>query len=120
MAIMVGTGQSARRGVYIRNGGSLETASKLTTIVFDKTGTITGGKPRVTDFIVAPEASEERILALAAAAEVGSEHFLAQSIVAYAVDRHVSPVQAEEFKNSPGHGIIARVDGCEVLVGNRA
>ena len=119
MAIMVGTGQSARRGVYIRNGGSLETASKLTTIVFDKTGTITEGKPRVTDFIVAPEASEERILALAAAAEVGSEHFLAQSIVAYAVDRHVNPVKAEEFNNNPGHGIIARVDGCDVLVGNR-
>ena len=118
MAIMVGTGQSARRGVYIRNGGSLEMASKLTTIVFDKTGTITEGKPRVTDFIVAPEASEERILALATAAEVGSEHFLAKSIVAYALDRHIKTVQAEEFNNSPGHGIIARVDGCDVLVGN--
>ena len=120
MAIMVGTGQSARRGVYIRNGASLEMASKLTTIVFDKTGTITEGKPRVTDFIIVSEESEERILALAAAAEVGSEHFLAKSIVAYALDRNVSPVEADEFNNIPGHGIIARVDGCEVLVGNRA
>ena len=120
MAIMVGTGQSARRGVYIRNGASLEMASKLTTIVFDKTGTITEGKPRVTDFITVSEESEERILALAAAAEVGSEHFLAKTIVAYALDRNVSPVEADEFNNIPGHGIIARVDGCDVLVGNRA
>ncbi|MDD1636605.1 MAG: HAD family hydrolase, partial [Methylococcaceae bacterium] len=85
MAIMVGTGQSARRGVYIRNGASLEMASKLTTIVFDKTGTITEGKPWVTDFISVSEESEERILALAAAAELGSEHFLAKTIVAYAL-----------------------------------
>ena len=120
MAIMVGTGQSARRGVYIRNGASLEMASKLTTIVFDKTGTITEGKPRVTDFITAPEANEERILALVAAAEVGSEHFLAKTIVAYALDLNVSPVEADEFNNVPGHGISARVDGCKVLVGNRA
>jgi len=120
MAIMVGTGQSARRGVYIRNGASLELASKLTTIVFDKTGTITEGKPRVTDFINVSEASDERVLALAAAAENGSEHFLAKTIVAYAVDRNVSPAEAEEFNNIPGHGITARVDGCEVLVGNRA
>jgi Cu+-exporting ATPase len=120
MAIMVGTGQSARRGVYIRNGASLEMASKLTMIVFDKTGTITEGKPRVTDFISVSEENEERILALAAAAEVGSEHFLAKTIVAYALDRNVSPVEADEFNNIPGHGIIARVDGCEVLVGNRA
>ena len=120
MATMVGTGQSARRGIYIRNGESLEMASKLTTIVFDKTGTITEGKPRVTDFISISEVGEERILALVAAAEVGSEHFLAKSIVAYALDRNVSPVEADDFNNSPGHGIIARVDGCEVLVGNRA
>ncbi len=120
MAIMVGTGQSARRGVYIRNGASLEMASKLTTIVFDKTGTITEGKPRVTDFINVSKESEERILALVAGAETGSEHFLAKSVVAYALDRNVSLVEADEFNNSPGHGIIARVDGCEVLVGNRA
>ena len=120
MAIMVGTGQSARRGVYIRNGASLEMASKLTTIVFDKTGTITEGKPRVTDFFTVSEASEERILALAAAAEVGSEHFLAKSIVAYARDRNICPIVAVEFNNIPGHGIIARAEACEVLVGNLA
>ena len=120
MAIMVGTGQSAKRGVYIRNGASLEMASKLTTIVFDKTGTITEGKPRVTDFMVVSEVGEARVLALVAAAEVGSEHFLAKSIVAYAQDRNVSLIEAAEFNAIPGHGISARVDGCDVLVGNRA
>ncbi|MFZ2311738.1 MAG: heavy metal translocating P-type ATPase [Methylobacter sp.] len=120
MAIMVGTGQAARRGVYIRNGESLEMASKLTTIVFDKTGTITEGKPQVTDFIAVVKKSEERILALAAAAESGSEHFLAKTIVSYALDRHVSPVKIETFTNFPGHGIHARVDGCDVLIGNRS
>ena len=120
MAIMVGTGQSARRGVYIRNGESLEMASKLTTIVFDKTGTITEGKPRVTDFISVSKKSEERILTLAAAAESGSEHFLAKTIVSYAMDRNISSIKVDEFNNSPGHGIVARVDGCEVLIGNRS
>lgn len=118
MAIMVGTGQSAKRGVYIRNGSSLEMASKLTTIIFDKTGTITEGKPRVTDFIVAAKQNEEQILALAAAAEFDSEHFLAKTIVAYAQFRNVSPGNVEEFNNIPGHGIKARVDGSEVLIGN--
>ena len=120
MATMVGTGQAARRGVYIRNGESLEMASKLTTIVFDKTGTITEGKPRVTDFIAVAKKSELRILTLVATAESGSEHFLAKTIVAYAMDRHVSPVNIEAFTNFPGHGIHARVDGCDVLIGNRS
>lgn len=120
MAIMVGSGQAARRGVYIRNGESLEMASKLTTIVFDKTGTITEGKPRVTDFITVTKKSEQRLLNLVAAAESGSEHFLAKTIVAYAQDRHVSPVKVEAFTNIPGHGIHARVDGCDILIGNRS
>ncbi len=120
MATMVGTGQAARRGVYIRNGESLEQASKLTTILFDKTGTITEGKPQVTDFIAVAKKSEQRILTLAAAAESGSEHFLAKTIVAYAQERHVSPVTVEAFTNVPGHGIHARVDGCDVLIGNRS
>ncbi|MDD1622140.1 MAG: heavy metal translocating P-type ATPase [Methylococcaceae bacterium] len=118
MAIMVGTGQSAKRGVYIRNGGSLETASKLTTIVFDKTGTITEGKPQVIDFITVPKQDEMRILALAAAAEFDSEHFLAKTIVAYAQSRDIKPGMVESFENIPGHGIKARVDGSVVLIGN--
>ncbi|MGZ8153495.1 MAG: heavy metal translocating P-type ATPase, partial [Methylovulum sp.] len=119
MAIMVGTGQSARRGVYIRNGESLEMASKLTTIVFDKTGAITEGKPQVIDFIVVAEGNEEQLLALVAGAESGSEHFLAKAIVAYALDRHISPAKIDEFINIPGHGIRARSENSELLIGNR-
>ena len=117
MAIMVSTGQSARRGVYIRNGESLEMASKLTTIVFDKTGTITEGKPQVTDFIAVAGENEDKLLALAAAAEFGSEHFLAKTIVAYAQGRNLSPGSADEFENIPGHGIRARANGHQVLMG---
>ncbi|MEI6541996.1 MAG: heavy metal translocating P-type ATPase [Methylococcales bacterium] len=120
MAIMVGTGQAARRGVYIRNGESLELASKLTTIIFDKTGTITEGKPQVTDFITLGKKNEQRLLTLVAAAESGSEHFLAKAIVAYAQDHHISPVKIEAFTNIPGHGIHARVEGCDILIGNRS
>ncbi|MBS1211986.1 MAG: ATPase [Proteobacteria bacterium] len=120
MAIMVGTGQSAKRGVYIRNGESLELATRLTTIVFDKTGTITEGKPAVTDFFVASRLNKTRVLALAASAEYDSEHFLAKTIVDYALEREVSSLEVEEFANIPGRGIRARVDGSEVLIGNRA
>jgi len=118
MAIMVGTGQSAKRGVYIRNGSSLEMASKLNYIIFDKTGTITEGKPEVTDFIVAARQDETRLLALVAAAEDDSEHFLAKTIVAYVESRGIQPCQVESFENIPGHGIQARVDGEDVLIGN--
>ncbi|WKJ92158.1 heavy metal translocating P-type ATPase [Methylomonas montana] len=118
MAIMVGTGQSAKRGVYIRNGGSLEMASKLNSIIFDKTGTITEGRPEVTDFIIAARQNETKLLALVAAAEDGSEHFLAKTLVAYAESRSVKPGQVEAFENFPGHGIKARIDGSEVLIGN--
>lgn len=119
MAIMVGTGESAQRGVYIRNGSSLEMASKLTTIIFDKTGTITEGKPQVTDFIVISKQDETKILALVAAAEMDSEHFLAKTIVNYVQSRQIDFGQVETFENIPGHGIRARVDGCDVLIGNQ-
>jgi Cu+-exporting ATPase len=84
---MVGTGQSAKRGVYIRNGESLETATHLTAIIFDKTGTITEGKPQVTDFINISDHNTEILLAHIASAEHNSEHFLAKAIVNYAQQR---------------------------------
>jgi Cu+-exporting ATPase len=120
MAIMVGTGQSAQRGVYIRNGESLEMAAKMTTIVFDKTGTITEGKPQVTDFINVSNDSEQYILSLTAAAELDSEHFLAKTIVVYALARDVKPLKINSFNAIPGHGIIADIEGDTVLMGNRA
>jgi Cu+-exporting ATPase len=87
-AIMVGTGQAARRGVYIRNGESLETAAKLNSIVFDKTGTITEGKPRVSDLLNLSSYSDAEIITLAASAEFNSEHFLGKAIVARGYPLH--------------------------------
>lgn len=120
IAIMVGTGQSARRGVYIRNGESLETAAKMTTIVFDKTGTITEGRPQVTDFMALAGQDKNLILTLAAGAESGSEHFLAKAVVAYVDNLGLEPAESEAFENIPGHGIRARVDGHDVLIGTVA
>jgi Cu+-exporting ATPase len=122
-AIMVGTGQAARRGIYIRNGEALETAATLNTLVFDKTGTITEGKPAVTDFLLLEGQDEARILALVAGAEAHSEHFLARAISAWCRARAVSPAPTLDFAASPGHGVRARAKGRkreEILVGNTA
>ncbi len=117
-AIMVGTGQAARKGIYIRNGESLEMASKLTAIVFDKTGTITEGKPEVTDLIRFARLGEPRLLSLAAAAEIDSEHFLARAIVRKAQAAGAEPLVSHAFDSVPGRGIRARVDRRDVLIGN--
>jgi len=119
-AIMVGTGQAAKRGIYIRNGESLETATHLTTIIFDKTGTITEGKPYVTDFRNGSELDEGELLGLIAAAESQSEHFLAKAVVAYAKELGGAVFQTESFAAIPGRGVEARVAGRDLLVGNRA
>jgi Cu+-exporting ATPase len=119
-AIMVGTGQAARRGIYIRNGESLETATHLTTIVFDKTGTITEGKPYVTDFRNISDLSDETLLALVMAAETNSEHFLARAVVAYAKEQGCDALSASSFEAVPGRGIWAAVEGHDLLIGNRA
>jgi Cu+-exporting ATPase len=119
-AIMVGTGQAAKRGIYIRNGEALETASKLTTIVFDKTGTITEGKPVVTDVFILPGFSEAQLAVLLAAAEAGSEHFLARAIADWCKPRTGESLSASEFSALPGRGVIATVDGQCIVVGNAA
>ncbi|MDP2132624.1 MAG: heavy metal translocating P-type ATPase [Sulfuritalea sp.] len=117
-AIMVGTGQAARRGIYIRNGEALETAATLNTLVFDKTGTITEGKPAVTDFLLLEGQDEARVLALVAGVEAHSEHFLARAIGAWCRARAVSPAPTLDFEASPGHGVRARTDDGDILVGN--
>ena len=119
-AIMVGTGQAARRGIYIRNGEALETAATLNTLVFDKTGTITEGKPAVTDFILLEGHDEARTLALVAGAEAHSEHFLARAIGAWCRARAVSPAPTLGFEAVPGRGVRAQSDDGTVLVGNAA
>jgi Cu+-exporting ATPase len=116
-AIMVGTGQAARRGIYIRNGEALETAAQLTTVVFDKTGTITEGRPQVTDFI-ADAADESALLAAVAAAEAHSEHFLARAITAWCRSRGVTAGTVSDFAAVPGRGVTARWSEQPLLIGN--
>ncbi len=119
-AIMVGAGQAAREGIYIRNGESLETAAKLDVIVFDKTGTITEGKPKVTDLLKLSRLDEAVIVGLAASAENNSEHFLGKAIVAYARDQSIELQECSHFFNETGRGIEAEVSGKKLLLGNHA
>jgi Cu+-exporting ATPase len=121
-AIMVGTGQGAERGVLIKGGESLERIQAITVVVLDKTGTITRGKPELTDVMVAEGAGigEEALLRLAAAAEGASEHPLGRAIVDGTRTRGVEPAGGvESFGAIPGGGVQARVDGHEVLIGTR-
>jgi P-type Cu+ transporter len=115
-AIMVGTGRGAQSGILIKGGEALETAHKLTTIVLDKTGTITRGVPVVTD-LVAAGVDEAMLLRLAASAESGSEHPLGEAIVRSAAERGVQRSPAQDFNAIPGHGIEALVEGSKILVG---
>jgi Cu+-exporting ATPase len=118
-AIMVGTGAGARRGLLIKSGAALETAHKLTTIVLDKTGTITEGHPTVTD-VLPNEIAADELLRLAASAETGSEHALGAAIVSAAQQRGMALGRAEKFQAFSGHGIEAVVEGRAVLIGNAA
>ena len=117
-AIMVGTGKGAENGVLIKGGEALETAHLIDTIVFDKTGTITEGKPVVTD-IICNKISEEELLIIAASAEKGSEHPLGEAIVKYAEEKGLDLKKIDKFKAVPGHGIEVTIDNKEVLLGNR-
>jgi len=118
-AIMVGTGKGAEYGVLIKSGVALETAHRIDTIVFDKTGTITRGEPAVTDIVAAGGGiGELDLLSLAAAAERGSEHPLGEAIVREAERRGAPGIAAEDFTAVPGHGISALCGGRRVLLGN--
>ena len=116
-AIMVGTGRGAQSGILIKGGEALESAHRLTTVVLDKTGTITRGVPTVTD-IVAHGVEQDTLLGLAASAEAGSEHPLGEAIVRSCGDRGVTRTPASEFEALPGYGIEARVEGRRVLIGS--
>jgi len=117
-AIMVGTGTGAEHGVLIKSGTALETAHKVTTIVFDKTGTITRGIPEVTDIVPMTGISAAEILALAASAERGSEHPLGKAIVRKARADGVALEETSGFEALPGHGIAVQVGGFKIQVGN--
>ncbi|HEY0075316.1 MAG TPA: heavy metal translocating P-type ATPase [Abditibacteriaceae bacterium] len=116
-AIMVGTGRGAQSGILIKGGEALETAHKLTTIVLDKTGTITRGEPVVTD-IVPQGYAENELLRLAGSAERGSEHPLGEAIVRAAHERGLALAQPQHFKALAGQGIEAEIEGHQVLLGN--
>jgi Cu+-exporting ATPase len=119
-AIIVGTGKGAEYGILIRNGEALERTHKITTVMLDKTGTLTLGKPRLTDVTAIPPFSEEEVLRLAAAAERNSEHPLARSIVKSAEERGIDIPKADAFQALPGLGIKAVIEGRAVLIGNSA
>lgn len=117
-AIMVGTGKGAELGVLIKGGEALETAHKINTVVMDKTGTITEGKPELTDVKTYSGLKDEELLLLGASAERGSEHPIARAIVEGAQKRNLSLLDPEEFKAVPGRGIDAVVQGRRVFAGN--
>jgi len=117
-AVMVGTGKGAEYGILIRNGESLETAAKLTTVIFDKTGTLTEGRPVLTDIIPGEGWGTSELLRVAAGAEKGSEHPLAEAVAAAAKTPGMIVPAASDFRSLPGLGLEALVEGRDVLIGN--
>lgn len=117
-AIMVGTGKGAEYGVLFKSGEALETTHKIKTIVFDKTGTITEGRPEVTDIVTADLADRNELLRLAASAEKGSEHPLGEAIVRGADKEGLALLKPDKFHALPGRGIEAEIEGKAVLLGN--
>ncbi len=118
-AVAVGTGIGARYNILIKDAATLENVSSITAIVLDKTGTLTEGKPALSDVITVGSADQNHLLGLVASAERGSEHPLAEAIVAGAQERNLTLADAAEFEAIAGHGIRANVDGRAVLAGNR-
>ena len=120
MSLMVGIGKGAENGILIRSGEALQTARALNTVVLDKTGTITKGKPELTDVVMADSVpvSQDVLLTLAASVERVSEHPLAQAIVEGAQSRSLRLTEVQDFEAIPGHGVSATVDGRRILIGN--
>jgi Cu+-exporting ATPase len=117
-AIMVGTGKAAEYGILVRGGEALESARRINAIVLDKTGTLTRGQPVVTDIVPSNGMAGQDLLRVSAAAEVGSEHPLAQAIVQHARDVGLTLPEPQQFQAYPGLGVQARVEDREVLIGN--
>ena len=118
-AVMVGTGKAAELGIIIGNGEALEHAQRLTAVVLDKTGTVTHGRPTLTTVRTVDGWDDAEVIALAAAAEVGSEHPVGEAIVAAAYERGLTVPGVQAFTAVPGHGIDAAAGGRRVLVGNK-
>jgi Cu+-exporting ATPase len=118
MSLMVGIGKGAENGILIRSGEALQTAQGINTVVLDKTGTITKGKPELTDNVVTANWKENDLLHLAASVERSSEHPLAEAIVEGAKTKGIALSEPSAFEAVPGHGVIATVDGRRVVLGN--
>jgi P-type Cu+ transporter len=118
-SIMAGSGRAAEYGILFKGGEHLEMTHKISTVVLDKTGTVTNGTPVLTDIFTGPAQSEVEFLALVGSAEIQSEHPLAQAIVQGIKDKGISLKEVSEFEAIPGFGIRAVVDGKELLVGTR-
>jgi Cu+-exporting ATPase len=120
-AVMVGTGKGAERGILFKSSQALERAGELTTVVLDKTGTITRGQPSLTDVVLLNhDLSEEQVLRLAASAENSSEHPLGEAIVAEAGNRGIDLLVPDRFEAVAGRGVVAQVDGHEVVIGTKS
>ncbi|MCC0695093.1 heavy metal translocating P-type ATPase [Clostridioides sp. ES-S-0048-02] len=117
-AIMVGTGKGAENGILIKGGEALESAHEVNTVIFDKTGTITEGKPKVTD-IVLNNVKEEYLIKIASSAEKGSEHPLGEAIVRYGEEKNIQIEKVDNFKAIPGAGIQVTINNENILLGNR-
>jgi len=120
MSIMVGTGRGARAGVLVKNAEALETMEKVDTLLVDKTGTLTEGKPRLIGVVTTGAVAENELLRLAASLERGSEHPLAAAIVRGAEERGIARAGASDFASETGKGVVGVVDGRRVAVGNPA
>ena len=120
VAIMVGTGRGARAGVLIKNAEALETLQKVDTLALDKTGTLTQGKPELMSVVAVGGETEDRVVRLVASLERGSEHPLAAAVVEAAKANGLSLMPVEEFRSLTGRGVVGRVGGHEVAVGNEA
>ncbi len=120
ISIMVGIGKAAEQGILIRSGEALQRARKVTTVVFDKTGTVTEGRPRVTSIEPVADWEASALLGLAAGLETGSEHALAEAIVAAARERAIDPARVTGFEALAGYGVGGELDGRKLLLGNAA
>lgn len=120
VAIMVGTGKGAEHGILIKSGEALEIAHSIDTVVLDKTGTITMGKPQVTDiYLMDRSRKQEEVLGIVSSLEAMSEHPLAEAIVEYANEKHIPSVKVEDFSSIPGKGVEGKVAGKQYLIGNK-
>ncbi|MFV2032941.1 MAG: heavy metal translocating P-type ATPase, partial [Gammaproteobacteria bacterium] len=119
ISIMVGVGKAAEYGILIRHGDALQMAGKLDTIILDKTGTVTEGRPSVTSMVTLDDWNEEDLLQWGASIEQASEHPLAEAIVEAAKERKITLLETEQFSAIVGHGVEAKISGKDVLLGNR-